>query len=210
MRKIMIVFLLASLPVLYGFATITSGTSQNLTINSDPSGALVSSGGIMLGTTPLVANIKREQNKSLVVKKEGYEDQVIYLATTFNNAFWGNFLIGGTFGSTTDAASGATIEYSPSSYYITLKPEKASKMQENLLEKKMMTRNFILSNYHNLTSDIARGDGEHLSTLYAVFDVGKENRSITLNYLRDMLSRHQNIPSFAEAVVDRFTLDVHS
>ena len=108
----------------------------------------------------LVANIKREKNKVLVLRKEGYDDQPISLATALNSAFWGNFLIGGTFGSTTDVASGAAIEYSPNSYFVTLTPKKASEMEKDLLKKKVLTRNFILLNYHNLTSDIARGEGK--------------------------------------------------
>ena len=207
MRKILMAALLLCLPGIYGFATIISGKHQNVTINSDPKGAKVMAGGITIGVTPIFARIKREKNMVLVLSKEGYEDQIIHLTTGLNYFVFANIIFGtyGTSSTSTDAASGATIEYSPDSYYATLAPKKASKMEKDRLNLKILTRNFVLLNYHSLTSDIARGQGEYLSNLYAILNIDEANQIRTLSYLQEMLYRYSNVPGFAENVVHGLT-----
>ncbi len=204
MRKLAVITTLLSLPLLYGFASIVGGTSQLLTINSEPHGAQVIVDGVAVGVTPVNIKVKREKEKSLIVRKKGYQDEVIPLTTTFNNQFWGNLLIGGTLGSSTDASTGATIEYAPDSFYVTLTPGSMSKLEKEDYNTKLETRNFILANYHNLSSDISKGTGEYLSNLYGAFDSENQNSIKTVKKLREMLAYHENIPAFAEAVVNHF------
>lgn len=160
--------------------------------------------GNRLGVTPLTVHIKRKQNGIFVARKDGYSDQVMVLSTHRNSYFWGNIIIGGLLGSTTDHASGAAYEYSPNNYYITLTPKKASESERNYLEKKMWARNFILGGYWHLAGDIARSEGEYLSSLYSILGIENSARKETLRNLGDTILNSRNIPVFAEAVVDQY------
>jgi len=204
MRKLTVIVTLLCLPMFYGFASIISGTSQLVSINSEPRGAEVVVNGVVRGITPVDVKIKREKDTSFIIRKEGYKDEVVELTTKFNMAFWGNALIGGLIGSSIDSSTGATIEYAPGSYHITLRPGRMSKLEKENFNKELETRNFILANYHNLSSDIAQGKGEYLSNLYSAFESGKQNSIETLKELRGMLTLHASIPAFAEAVIDEF------
>jgi len=105
-----------------GCATILDGSSQPVNFNSSPNGARIYVNGMEVGTTPLNMLMKRSNTTMILAKKNGYEDQSLVLQTKMNNTFWGNILSGWFYGSTTDYASGAMIEYSPNMYYITLNP----------------------------------------------------------------------------------------
>ena len=205
MRKlIVLITVLLCVPFLYGFATIVSGTKQNITINSSPSGAEVVIDGFVKGLTPLSIDIKRKKNQSITIKKEGYQSQTLSLAYEFNKTFWGNALVGGLIGSSIDSSTGATIEYEPSSFHITLTPGSMSKLEKEEFNRELEARNFILSNYYNLTSDIAEGGGQYLSNLYGAFESGYQNSQETIEELKVMLTKYDSIPEFADAVVESF------
>lgn len=203
-NKSLIAFLIVSAAALSSCATIMDGDSQTVTFNSNPTGVEIFLDGKRLGATPLTVQIKRERNKMFVAKKEGYDEQQMVLSTQLNSWFWGNFITGGVLGSTTDYSSGAAYEYSPNNYYVTLTPQKASESQRNQIEKKMWARNFILGSYWHLSGDIARSNGEYLSSLYTILGVEKSRHEDTRKNLGDLLSKSRDIPVFAEAVVDRY------
>lgn len=211
MRKWPLIIILLSLPFMYGFATVVSGTKQSITFNSSPTGAEVISNGMTIGVTPLTIDIKRSEGKTgkvITIRKEGYKDETINMSTKFNMTFWGNVLIGGTIGSSIDSSTGATIEYDPGQFHITLTPLNASLQETDDWEKEKMCRNFVLFNYHNLTADIARGEGEYLSNFFAAFNITSEEQADALDNLKTMTSRFEDIPSFAQGVMDRFPLVV--
>ncbi|TKB45601.1 PEGA domain-containing protein [Thalassotalea mangrovi] len=115
-----IVSALVVLTALSGCASIVDGSTQQVTIQSTPAGAEVLINGVSQGVTPLTIDVKRADNTSLTVRKEGYTDQTITMTTKLNSTFWGNVIIGGLPGSTTDAATGASIEYAPGVHYFNL------------------------------------------------------------------------------------------
>lgn len=104
----------------FASATIISGANQNITFDSNPSGATVMIDGVKSCTTPCTIAIpKAYSEKMLSMKKEGYETYSVPLATEYDgvgllNVFW-DF-------STTDAVTGALWKYSPNSYFFELKP----------------------------------------------------------------------------------------
>ncbi len=106
-----------------GCASIFDGTTQQVTFDSSPTGAEVYVDGVLLGVTPLTSSLKRKKNSTLTVKKEGYIDRVIPMATTMNMTFLGNLVTGGAFGTTTDSATGAIHKYEPGQYFVTLSAE---------------------------------------------------------------------------------------
>jgi len=105
---------------LTGCATIFDGDTQLLTFDSVPTGAEVYVDGVLLGVTPMSASVKRKKDATLTLKKEGYVDRVMPMATTMNMTFLGNLVTGGLFGTTTDSATGAINKYEPGQFMVTL------------------------------------------------------------------------------------------
>ena len=58
-----------------GCATILKGSSQDISIDSNPSGAKVFVDGAQVGTTPLSVDLKKNKHSSIRVVKDGYEPQ---------------------------------------------------------------------------------------------------------------------------------------
>lgn len=57
--------------------------------------------------------------KVFTFKKAGYKDVELKLTTSFDNMFWGNLLLFGSFGSSTDSwFTNNTQEYSPNQFFI--------------------------------------------------------------------------------------------
>src|SRR5882672_9180903 len=107
---------------LTGCASIISGSNQEVTFHSTPEGATVSVNGKTFGKTPLTTALKKKAGQSLSFEKDGYKTVTLQLETRLDSWFWGNILLGGFFGSTTDELSGAAHEYSPNQYMVTLEP----------------------------------------------------------------------------------------
>jgi hypothetical protein len=156
----------------------------------------------------------------ILAKKNGYEDQQLVLQTKMNNTFWGNILLGGFPGSTTDYASDAMIEYSPNMYYITLNPipllqsndggfavERGARtrIEQVGMRTERQVRNFILRYHAYLTADMSRGQGEYLSSLYTMLQLPESAE--TLKKIRGLSARNQEPLSFAEAVLSQYPVD---
>jgi hypothetical protein len=99
-----------------GCASITSGTSQAINVNSEPAEAdcTLTRDGRELGTirTPGPVKVKRESKTIHVVcKKDGYKDGETSMDARFETATLGNLIVGGVVGLAVDAASGAYQRY---------------------------------------------------------------------------------------------------
>jgi hypothetical protein len=204
-----------------GCATIIDGSSQPVTLNSSPSGARIYVNGMELGTTPLTMAVKRSKTTMLLAKKNGYEDQSLLLQTKVNTYFWGNILCCFWFyGSTTDYASDAMIEYSPNMYHITLNPipllqsnegglavERGARtrIEQVGMRTERQVRNFILRYHAYLTADMSRGQGEYLSSLYTMLQLPESFE--TLKKIRGLSVRYQEPLPFAEAVLSQYPVD---
>lgn len=114
---------LACTAILSGCSTIVNGRNQNITIDSNVKGAEVLINQVVVGQTPFVGQAPRGNAPQITVRKEGYESRTVIADTDFEPIFWGNLIIGGFLGSTTDAASGSMYKYTPASLNIDLKPE---------------------------------------------------------------------------------------
>lgn len=97
--------ILSSTALFSGCATIVSGTDQKLTFDSEPEGATVTVAGRVLGKTPLTVEVDKDKNLALTFEKEGYKTYTTQLSTSLEPWFWGNIVIGGLVGSTTDSLS---------------------------------------------------------------------------------------------------------
>jgi hypothetical protein len=113
--------------VLPGCATIVKGTSQPLTISTDPPGAkcVLNRDGMQIGVvdpTPGTVEIGKVHRPIAVdCKKVGYEDANDRVQSRFQTVALGNILLGGIIGFGVDAMSGAMYEY-PSGVTVALVP----------------------------------------------------------------------------------------
>jgi hypothetical protein len=112
-----------------GCASVTRGTTENISISSTPAGATAEVSGLDNPTTcltPCVVQAKRNADITVTVNKEGYEPQIIPLTKevpgTGAAGFAGNVLLGGLVGMGVDAATGAAMDHKPNPVIVTLQP----------------------------------------------------------------------------------------
>lgn len=112
-----------------GCASVTRGTTENISIATMPAGATAEISGLEVPTacvTPCVVQAKRNADITVAISKEGYEPQVIPLTKEVPGAgaagFAGNILAGGLIGMGVDAATGAAQDHKPNPVMVTLQP----------------------------------------------------------------------------------------
>ena len=112
-----------------GCASVTRGTTENISIASTPSGAQADVAGLDIPTvcvTPCVVQAKRSADIVVTVSKEGYEPQIVPLSKDVSGSggagFAGNLLLGGLVGMGVDAATGAAMDHKPNPVIVTLQP----------------------------------------------------------------------------------------
>lgn len=164
-----------------GCATIVSGSRQKVTFNSEPPGATVLVGGIELGKTPVTTRVKRSKKLEVVFEKAGYRTQTAEIESGVNNWLFGNILVGGLFGLSTDAYSGALNEYVPDHYLATLKADTPLAIDASPARA---VRQLVVGFGPELRLEIASGAGSNLDALLKLAGVGDDARAQTLPALR--------------------------
>ena len=177
MIKRVLIFIGLSVSLIIGScATITQGTSQLVTINSNVDGAGVYLNGAQIGKTPFASEIKKGK-EALTIRKEGYSSHTLSLSKSLEPIFWGNIITGGTLGSITDFATGAAYSYSPSSYQVELYKEGEGK--EAFLNRYELRR-YALLNITDISVDLGNNGGDHLETLITLASLPYNQQSIDL------------------------------
>ncbi|MHC4046261.1 PEGA domain-containing protein [Bradyrhizobium sp. 23AC] len=115
--------------MLGGCASVTRGTTENISISSTPSGVEAVVSGMEVPTTcttPCSVVVKRNADISITFQKEGYEPQIVPLSrdvqTSGAAGFAGNLLLGGVVGMGVDAATGAATDHKPNPVIVTMQP----------------------------------------------------------------------------------------
>ena len=126
-------------------ASLISGTSQDIYINSNPEGATIYDGGLKVGRTPATITIKKSGlgDKEITLTLEGYERRTFVLRKSFDAVAILN--LAGVIGWAVDFATGAIMKYDRTNYDIDLDP-KAFNIEE--LEKDQLGR-LIIPNEEN-------------------------------------------------------------
>lgn len=130
MHRLLVLLLAALLPAC---ATVTSGTTQNISMITDPPGAtcqLQRGGGIIgiINQTPGTANISRSSQAITVnCTRPGSLPAVQTIPAEFQAMTAGNILLGGVIGLAVDAASGAIARY-PETVTLSLPPAQFATM----------------------------------------------------------------------------------
>ena len=117
--------------------------------------------GKALGMTPFSMNLDRKLGTSVLFSKQGYKTVLVPMTVSMSGWVWGNILIGGFLGITTDSASGAVNEYTPNHIFVTLVPENSTPIENGTMQShKDQMKAFIAARYESILSDIHIGTGE--------------------------------------------------
>ena len=207
MRRIKTIILLLCILFLSSFmtgcASIITGSSQEMTFKSQPEEATVSVNGRILGKTPLTVRLDKKSNQAVIFEKDGYKSQTMQLETRINGWFWGNIVLGGLIGSTTDGLSGAVHEYSPSQYFVTLPPA-GNNPVDTLTLQKMRAKDFIVLNYNNIMKDLAKSSGEYYISLMNALKIETSNWQEAAGKIKSLSETYKDIPTFAEKVIELY------
>ena len=131
-RTLAVVLMLGALSAC---ATVTTGSSDNVTVETDPVGAACEfrRGGELVGAvnpTPGSVSIsKSTSDMVLTCKRAGYFDSSEDVSAEFQGMTLGNLILGGLVGIAVDAASGAMGNY-PDSVQVSLVPTKFTSADE--------------------------------------------------------------------------------
>ena len=91
-------------------ASIVSGTTTKIAINSQPVGAKIKSNGIIIGETPTTIEISNKVTGAIAIEKQGYKTSYIPLKKSLNGWLWGNIVFGGVIGLVVDLAAGGAYD----------------------------------------------------------------------------------------------------
>lgn len=192
-----ILILTAGVAVLAGCASIVSGTSQVVSVNSNVDQAEVRINGTTVGRTPYNGQIKRGKDTVVEVSKSGYGTQSTTLSTKLEPIFWGNIIFGGVIGSTTDLATGACWEYAPASVYVNLNQKSLSSSE---FRKDSELKCYAMTHAAAIQSEASAGSGEHLDALRRGFFAQKDANAFAQQIVNIGNASGHNAVSFGEAV----------
>jgi hypothetical protein len=94
-------------------ATITHGSTQQVSFRTTPSGAVVWANGREIGTTPLVADLRRKDEQVIRISLYPYPDRELRLERKVSGWVAGNLTFGGLIGIAVDASTGAMYKLTP-------------------------------------------------------------------------------------------------
>lgn len=115
----------AALVALPGCATITRGTTETLSIQSEPPGASVELSNGQTCRTPCSLEVKRKNEYLVYLRKDGFEPAQMTVtpkvAASGAAGMTGNVLFGGIIGLGVDAATGASKSLNPNPAHVHLR-----------------------------------------------------------------------------------------
>lgn len=148
-----------------GCGTVFSGTTQDISIDSNVEDVSVYIDGAFACKTPCVYPVERASGSiSIVGKKKGYEDVGIAVKTKMNPVAWGNLT--SAYSWTTDLVGGAAWKYRQDGVYLNMEKIGLSVAEIKNKRKETLVRRFVLFNYEDLKLEAARGQaGESIKAL---------------------------------------------
>jgi hypothetical protein len=121
-RVLILALGIAAVSFCTGCATIVKGTTQEIPVSSEPTGARVSVDGSAAGTTPTTVTLSRKANHMVTIEKEGYQSESVAITKSMSAAVAGNIIAGGLVGWGVDAVSGAQYNLNPTTVNVRLQP----------------------------------------------------------------------------------------
>jgi uncharacterized protein YceK len=121
MRKLIVCC--AAAVALSGCATVTRGTTNDVSFESTPSGATVLTSLQQTCVTPCMLEVPRNQSFTATFNLEGFEPRVVPVTTQVAGAgaagMAGNLILGGVVGAVVDASTGAMNDHHPNPVIVT-------------------------------------------------------------------------------------------
>jgi hypothetical protein len=105
-----------------GCATIIHGTTQDISVTTDPAGADLLVDGREHFKSPATITMKRKDDHTVEISREGYKSEKIDVKGVISAAVLGDFLAGGAIGYGIDAATGAQRRLEPEKVEVRLQP----------------------------------------------------------------------------------------
>ena len=131
MRKVAkILILIIGCTILTNCASIIHGSRQNIAFSSNPAGADVYINGQNQGKTPVIVNLKRNNNYSVEINLIGYLPYKIHVTKSVDAWIAGNIIFGGLIGLAVDAASGSMYKLTPGQLNARLRNENTASIQK--------------------------------------------------------------------------------
>lgn len=113
-KTLLTLSLLAGLaPVLTGCATIMDGSKQKISFSSNPSNAVVTVDGRIIGKTPMTEDLSTKDIHTVKMNIDGYHPYEMTLTKKTNSWVWGNIIFGGFLGLGIDAITGGLYKLTP-------------------------------------------------------------------------------------------------
>ena len=123
MKKLFSILAVLLCPLLLcSCATIISGRTQKLPVNTNPIGAKITCNGVEQVSPCVIMLDRNEPSYTIVIEKEGYEPTQIELKRGLNGWIVGNILFGGIIGVVVDICSGSVYQFYPSEVKQNLSP----------------------------------------------------------------------------------------
>ncbi|MCA8939885.1 MAG: PEGA domain-containing protein [Planctomycetes bacterium] len=120
MRYLLPLLLVVMALSLSSCATIIDGTSSDVRITSEPSGATVLVDGIEKGKTPATVKMSKSDSNVVTLKLNGYDDSMMKVERKFAGWTVGNLVLGGLIGIIVDVVTGAVQRISPTEYHVNM------------------------------------------------------------------------------------------
>jgi len=121
-RKIALVPVICFLSVyLCGCATILNGTSQNIPVSSEPTGAMVMVDSKSSYTTPVKLRLERRRDHTLVFTKDGFDTLTVDVMHVLSESVCGNMFLFGPLGWVFDMCAGTQYKLIPDKINVELK-----------------------------------------------------------------------------------------
>ncbi|MBK9333948.1 MAG: PEGA domain-containing protein [Ignavibacteria bacterium] len=111
MKKFITTFLLISFLYLNGCATLFSGSSEDISLESDPPKAKVLLNGSTMGKTPLTLKLKKGNSYIIEFMKEGYENKTLSMSYSLGAGWLILDILSGLIGIIVDASTGNWNEF---------------------------------------------------------------------------------------------------
>ena len=179
-----------------GCASIISGRHQEVTFKSSPDEATVTIDGRTIGKTPISTQIDRKSGVQIVtIEKKGYKPESVQLKSTVNGWLFGNLLLGGLFGSTTDSVTGAAFAYSQDQFFITLNPLEAAALPADTEVVK-----YVVTNYKSITEELNTKPDQYLKALFTLLKVKPEQEAEYTQKIKTLADENKDIVGFADKV----------
>lgn len=199
--------------LLGGCCTLMNGTTQEITFKSQPEGANVDFNGRILGKTPLTITLDKKplavsEDPKFIFSMDGYENVTIPIDKRgCGGCMIGNGVLGGFTGlipifiyMAIDGSTGAGIEYSLNQYNALL----LTKEQSVNMSQSDIAKQYIVSNYGYIVSELAEKPGMYVDGLVGLLDMPKNDKPTAIETIKKLSSDDKDVFKFADNVVTQF------